>query len=81
MRRRAGTRMRLTHDLPVAMIRCEGLTAVFCGVAGLTVVYLAVALMLGALAMHVKVSDPLVRSLPAFLMLAMSGTLAAFAYA
>ncbi|WP_162408779.1 sterol desaturase family protein [Acuticoccus sediminis] len=32
---------------PVAMIRCEGLTAVFCGVAGLTVVYLAVALMLG----------------------------------
>ncbi len=42
---------------------------------------LVAALMLGALAMHVKVSDPLVRSVPAFLMLAMSSTLAAMTYA
>jgi uncharacterized membrane protein YphA (DoxX/SURF4 family) len=34
-----------------------------------------VLLMLGALAMHVKVHDPLIKSLPAALMLAMSGTL------
>ena len=32
-------------------------------------------LMLGALAMHVKVNDPPIKSLPAALMLAMSGTL------
>ena len=32
---------------PVAMIRAEGLTAVFCGVMGLTVVYLGLALWLG----------------------------------
>jgi hypothetical protein len=30
------------------------------------------ALMLGAIAMHVKVGDPLVKSVPAILMLAMS---------
>ena len=34
-----------------------------------------VLLMLGALAMHVKVNDPPIKSLPAALMLAMSGTL------
>ncbi|MDG1492015.1 MAG: DoxX family protein [Planctomycetota bacterium] len=34
-----------------------------------------VLLMLGALAMHIKVNDPLIKSLPAALMLAMSGTL------
>lgn len=34
-----------------------------------------VALMLGALAMHVKIKDPAIKSLPAFLMLAMSATL------
>ena len=34
-----------------------------------------VALMLGALAMHVKVQDPASKSLPAFLMLAMSAAL------
>ncbi|MEX1024237.1 MAG: DoxX family protein [Planctomycetota bacterium] len=34
-------------------------------------------LMIGALAMHLKVKDPLERSLPAFLMLLMSATLAA----
>lgn len=39
---------------------------------------LLVALMLGALAMHVKVSDPPVKSLPAMLMLVMSGTLLSF---
>lgn len=33
-----------------------------------------VVLMLGALAMHIKVKDPLMRSLPAFLMLVMSAT-------
>ncbi len=38
---------------------------------------LVVLLMLGALAMHMRVKDPLVRSLPAFLMLLMSGTLVA----
>lgn len=38
---------------------------------------LVVALMLGALAMHVKVKDPAVKSLPALLMLAMSAGLAA----
>ena len=32
-------------------------------------------LMLGALAMHIKVKDPVVKSLPAFLMLVMSGSL------
>lgn len=32
-------------------------------------------LMVGALAMHVKVGDPLLRSVPAFLMLLMSGAL------
>ena len=36
-----------------------------------------VALMLGALAMHLKVKDPAIKSLPAFLMLAMSATLCA----
>ena len=36
-------------------------------------------LMLGALAMHVKVKDPMIRSLPAFLMLVMSATLCALA--
>lgn len=34
-------------------------------------------LMLGALAMHVKVKDPAIKSLPALLMLAMSATLCA----
>ena len=34
-------------------------------------------LMVGALVMHVKVKDPAVKSLPAFLMLAMSGALLA----
>lgn len=34
-----------------------------------------VVLMLGALAMHIKVKDPAIRSLPAFLMLAMSGAI------
>ncbi len=34
-----------------------------------------VALMLGALAMHAKVKDPSIKSLPAVLMLAMSGAL------
>ena len=34
-----------------------------------------VVLMLGAILMHLKVKDPLIKSLPAFLMLAMSGTL------
>jgi hypothetical protein len=34
-------------------------------------------LMVGALAMHVKVKDPVVKSLPAFLMLVMSGYLCA----
>lgn len=34
-----------------------------------------VVLMLGALAMHVKVKDPAIKSMPAFLMLAMSATL------
>lgn len=36
---------------------------------------LLVLLMLGALAMHVKVNDPPIKSLPAALMLLMSGTL------
>jgi len=36
---------------------------------------LVVALMVGALAMHVKVKDPAVRSLPALAMLAMSASL------
>lgn len=36
---------------------------------------LVVALMLGALGMHLKVKDPPLKSLPAFLMLAMSATL------
>lgn len=36
---------------------------------------LVAVLMLGALVMHVKVNDPLVKSLPAFLMLLMSGGL------
>lgn len=35
-----------------------------------------VVLMLGALAMHIKVSDPISKSVPAFGMLAMSATLA-----
>ena len=34
-----------------------------------------VALMLGALAMHVKVKDPVIKSLPAFLMLAMGAAI------
>jgi uncharacterized membrane protein YphA (DoxX/SURF4 family) len=34
-----------------------------------------VVLMLGALAMHVKVGDPPLKSLPAFVMLAMSGAI------
>jgi len=34
-----------------------------------------VVLMLGALAMHVKVGDPMMRSLPALLMLVMSGAI------
>jgi len=34
-----------------------------------------VVLMLGALAMHVKVKDPAIKSLPAFLMLLMSGAI------
>lgn len=34
-----------------------------------------VVLMLGALAMHVKVGDPMMRSVPALLMLVMSGTI------
>ena len=38
---------------------------------------LVVALMCGALAMHVKVGDAAIKSLPAFLMLAMSATLCA----
>ena len=42
---------------------------------------LVVALMLGALAMHVKVKDPAIRSLPAFLMLAMSASLCALSVA
>jgi len=33
-------------------------------------------LMLGALAMHIKVGDPISKSVPAFCMLAMSATLA-----
>jgi uncharacterized membrane protein YphA (DoxX/SURF4 family) len=36
-----------------------------------------VVLMLGALAMHVKVKDPAIKSLPAFLMLVMSAALCA----
>jgi uncharacterized membrane protein YphA (DoxX/SURF4 family) len=36
---------------------------------------MVVLLMLGALAMHVKVKDPAIKSLPAFLMLAMSAGL------
>lgn len=36
-----------------------------------------VALMLGALAMHVKVKDPLIKSLPAFVMLVLSASLCA----
>lgn len=38
---------------------------------------LLVALMLGAIAMHVRVRDPLVKAAPAALMLVMSGTLLA----
>ena len=38
---------------------------------------LVVALMLGALGMHLKVKDPPMKSLPAFLMLLMSATLCA----
>lgn len=41
----------------------------------LPAVSVLVALMVGALAMHVKVNDPPIKSLPAALMLAMSGTL------
>lgn len=41
----------------------------------LPAVSVLVALMLGALAMHVKVNDPPIKSLPAALMLAMSSTL------
>ena len=37
-------------------------------------------LMAGALAMHAKVGDPPIKSLPAFLMLVMSGTIAASPY-
>lgn len=36
-------------------------------------------LMVGALVMHAKVKDPLIKSLPAFLMLVMSGALCALA--
>ena len=36
---------------------------------------LVVALMLGALAMHVRVKDPAIKSMPAFLMLVMSAAL------
>ncbi|MEP7118550.1 MAG: hypothetical protein ABI880_13255 [Acidobacteriota bacterium] len=36
---------------------------------------LVVALMLGAIAMHLKVSDPLMKSLPAVLVLAMSAAI------
>ncbi len=35
-------------------------------------------LMLGAISMHIKVSDPLKRSLPAFIMLVLSGIVALF---
>lgn len=38
-------------------------------------------LMVGALAMHVKVGDPAIKSLPAFLMLLMSASLCALALA
>lgn len=38
---------------------------------------LVVALMLGALAMHIKVKDPLQKSMPAFLMLLMSAVIVA----
>jgi hypothetical protein len=38
---------------------------------------LVAALMIGAIAMHVKVSDPLMKSLPAVLMLAMSAAIVA----
>ena len=38
-------------------------------------------LMVGALAMHAKVGDPLIRWIPAFLMLVMSGTLVGLTYA
>lgn len=37
-------------------------------------------LMVGALAMHAKVKDPAIRSLPAFLMLAMSASLVALSF-
>lgn len=40
---------------------------------------LVVLLMLGALAMHVKVKDPAIRSLPALLMLIMSASMCALA--
>jgi len=41
---------------------------------------LLVLLMLGALAMHVKVNDPPIKSLPAALMLLMSGTLLSLSF-
>ncbi len=73
------------YGLPTWFFYLVGALKVSCAVAlivGLWVpalltpaVSVLVALMLGALAMHVKVNDPLIKSLPAALMLAMSGAL------
>lgn len=78
------------YGLPVGVFYLVGalkIGAAICLLAGLVYPELVfpaaaviVALMIGALAMHVKVKDPLSKSVPAFLMLVMSATLAYLTY-
>lgn len=55
------------------------LAGIWVGALVLPAAAVVVVLMVGALVMHVKVKDPAIKSLPAFLMLAMSSCLCALA--
>lgn len=75
-----------TYGLPPFMYFLVGGLKILCAIALLVGLWVPAAvvpaagvlaiLMLGALAMHIKVGDPISKSVPAFCMLAMSATLA-----
>lgn len=72
------------YGLPTGVYYVVGFLKVTCGLALIAGIWIpslvapaagvVALLMVGALAMHIKVSDPLMKSLPAFLMLLMSAS-------
>lgn len=78
-----------TYGLPEAVFYIVGALKIGCAIALIAGIWvpslvlpaaaLLVVLMLGALAMHIRVSDPLSKSVPALLMLAMSLTVTVIA--